>query len=290
MQQKSALVTGCSSGGIGHGLAVEFAKRGIHVFATARNLSKMSDLENVPNVSLLTLDVTSSSSIAAAVAAVKDKTGGTLDYLVNNSGAVYVMPLIDSDIEKAKAMFDVNVWGLVAVTQAFAPFIIAAQGMIINVSSIATMVRAPWMSLYGASKSAMDMASETLRHEMEPLGVKVMTVVTGVVKTQIFSNAAPDPLPSDSPYKAAEEQIQKRMRGEDIFTFATVESFAQSVVNDALAGKSGHTYRAKLASLLKVLAAILPESVIDMIAKNGTGLDKVKASSVAVGSSKQKAL
>ena len=145
MALQSVLVTGCSVGGIGYSIAEEFQKRGLHVFATARTPSKMGSIGDLPNVSTLALDVTSPSSIAAAFEAVKAKTGGTLDYLVNNSGSQYVMPTLDLDIEEAKKMFDVNVWGVIAVTQAFAPLIIAAKGSIVNAASIAGCLYPPWM-------------------------------------------------------------------------------------------------------------------------------------------------
>ena len=146
MAIKSVLITGCSTGGIGGALALAFQKRGLHVFATARTLSKMSHLEKLPNVTLLTLDVTSSSSIATAVEAVEAQTGGTLDYLVNNSGGGLIMPTLDTDIEEAKRMFDVNLWGVLAVTQAFAPLVIAAKGSIVNGSSLASCLNPPWTS------------------------------------------------------------------------------------------------------------------------------------------------
>ena len=107
-RQSSVLITGCSAGGIGSALVDAFQKRNLHVFATARDLSKMSHLEKLPNVTLLALDVTAPSSIGAAVAAVKAQTDGILDFLVNNSGRSYVMPVLDTDIEEAKKMFNVN--------------------------------------------------------------------------------------------------------------------------------------------------------------------------------------
>jgi 1-acylglycerone phosphate reductase len=146
--KKSVLITGCSTGGIGHALALEFHQRGLHVFATARNLSKMSSLASLPHMTLLSLDVTSTSSITAAVKAVHDHTNGKLDYLVNNSGAQYVMPILDADIEKAKQMYDVNVWGIVAVTQAFAQMLVKARGCVVNISSIAGCLYPPWMGAY----------------------------------------------------------------------------------------------------------------------------------------------
>ena len=145
MAPKSALVTGCSAGGIGFALASAFQKRGLHVFATARTLSKISALEKLPNVTLLTLDVTSPSSIAAAVAAVQAQTGGTLDYLVNNSGGGFIMPVLDTDMEETRRMFEVNLFGVLAVTQAFAPLLIAAKGTIVNNSSIGGCLYPPYM-------------------------------------------------------------------------------------------------------------------------------------------------
>lgn len=145
MTLPSVLVTGCSAGGIGAALCREFQRHGLYVFATARSPSKIGDLAELPNVTILTLDVTSSTSIASAVEAVKKQTGGSLNYLVNNSGSQQVMPILDVDIDQAKKMYDVNVWGVVAVTQAFAPLIIAAKGTIINIGSIAGCLYLPWI-------------------------------------------------------------------------------------------------------------------------------------------------
>lgn len=145
MTLKSVLITGCSAGGIGSALAEAFQKRQLRVFATARDLSKMSHLQNVPNIQLLELDPTSESSVQAAVKAVAAQTDGTLDYLVNNAGQTIIMPTLDFDIETAKKMYDINVWGMLRVTQAFAPLIIANKGTIANVSSIAPRVNTPWM-------------------------------------------------------------------------------------------------------------------------------------------------
>jgi 1-acylglycerone phosphate reductase len=143
---KTVLITGCSAGGSGSALAEVFEKRGLHVFATARTLSKMSHLKDLPNITLLELDITSSQSITTALDIVKAQTNGKLDYLVNNAGQSMVMPALDTDIEEAKKIFDVNYWGTIATIQAFAPYIIAAKGTIVNICSISGYVNAPWMS------------------------------------------------------------------------------------------------------------------------------------------------
>lgn len=102
------------AGGIGAGLAEAFSETGYHVFATARTTSKIpKSLSQASNVTVLKLDVLSSDDIAAAVASVKAANGGTLDVLVNNSGALMVMPMLDLSIEEGKKLFDTNFWSLV---------------------------------------------------------------------------------------------------------------------------------------------------------------------------------
>lgn len=86
MAQKTVLITGSSEGGIGDALAKEFHKKGLRVFATARNLTKVQHHKDM-GLEVLKLDVVDEASIKEAVEEVKMKTGGTLDFLVNNSGA-----------------------------------------------------------------------------------------------------------------------------------------------------------------------------------------------------------
>jgi 1-acylglycerone phosphate reductase len=133
--------------GIGYALAESFSKRGLKVFATARDVSKMAGLEKKPNITLLPLDVTSAAEVASAVEAVKSETGGKLDYLVNNSGRQYWMPLLDSDLDEGKALFEVNFWGVLRTIQAFAPLLIAAKGgTIVNIGSIVASLHPPYCS------------------------------------------------------------------------------------------------------------------------------------------------
>lgn len=146
MTLKSVLITGCSKGGVGYALAVSFQSYGLRVFASARTPSKMSPLGELPNVTLLTIDVTSSSSIAAAVKIVETETGGRLDYLVNNAGCLYVMPMLDIDMTEAKKIFDTNLWGVLAMIQAFGPLIVTSKGTIVNISSLSGCICVPWMS------------------------------------------------------------------------------------------------------------------------------------------------
>ena len=148
MALKSVLITGCSAGGIGSALVEVFQKSNLHVFATARDPTKMSHLKALPNVVLLTLDPTLPESVQAAMERVKQETGGTLDYLVSNAGQTLMAPILDFDIETAKSMYDINLWGAVRVTQVFAPLVIAAKGTIVYTCSISSCCRTPWLSVH----------------------------------------------------------------------------------------------------------------------------------------------
>lgn len=122
-QPKTVLITGCSDGGFGAGLAVAFHNHGHRVFATAHNPAKMTTVQNL-GIETLTLDVLSDASIKSCVTevtALTASTSGGLDILINNAGGGYNMPVADIDIAKAKALFDLNVWSYIAITQAFLP-------------------------------------------------------------------------------------------------------------------------------------------------------------------------
>ena len=147
MASKSVLITGCSAGGIGSALVEVFQKSNLRVFATARDPAKMSHLKALSNVVLLTLDPTLPESVQAAMERVKQETGGTLDYLVSNAGQTLMAPILDFDIETAKKMYDINLWGAVRVTQVFSPLVIAAKGTIVYICSISSCCRTPWLGV-----------------------------------------------------------------------------------------------------------------------------------------------
>jgi len=192
-----ALVTGCSEGGIGHALALNLVKRGYQVFATARKESNMPGLAEA-GCELLALDVTVEDSIKAALKEVESRAGGRLNLLINNAGTgAFNSPLLDVDLTQARKLYDVNVWGLIAATQAFAPLLVytahAKSGPraanIINIGSITGIRAFPFRGIYGSSKAAVHAISDALRSELQNLGVKVTVAVTGGVSTQIGGKA-----------------------------------------------------------------------------------------------------
>lgn len=145
MPKPTALITGCSQGGIGDALARQFADRGYHVFAAVRNPTKAAHFSDVQDIFVVTLDVTSSESVSGLVEDLKGLLPeGKLDILVNCAGFGATGPLIEADLATAKQLYDVNVLGLLAVTQAFVPMLIAAKGKLINISSVGGILAMPW--------------------------------------------------------------------------------------------------------------------------------------------------
>ena len=166
--KKTVLITGCSTGGIGWAMAKNFHQRGFCVFATARNPSKTADLAELSDVEILELDVTVPKTIAQCKEIVAKRTGGSLDVLVNNAGVEFNSPLLDTDVAEAKRLYDVNVWGPLAMVQAFAPLLVEAKGVVFNQSSIDGALNMVWAgkspsaSAYSISGSPANPATRAL--------------------------------------------------------------------------------------------------------------------------------
>jgi 1-acylglycerone phosphate reductase len=145
--RKTCLITGCSGGGVGSGLAEVFKDKGYHVFATARSPAKIpQSLHTSPNVTVLALDVASTESIAAAVETIRNATGGKLDVLINNAGHGLNMPALDTSIAEAKKLFDTNFFGILEMIQAFRHMLIRAKGVVVNNSSMGAYLPIPFIS------------------------------------------------------------------------------------------------------------------------------------------------
>ena len=175
-----ALITGVSEGGLGDALTTAFLGRGVSVIASSIDLKLLEYLPHeTGRLERVQLDVTSSESILSAVKFVSAITGGELDYLVNNAGYGYMTPLLDASIAKVKAEFDVNLFGLLEVTQAFFPLLQKARGMVVNQSSIAGLRAGcqPYIGIYSSSKAALTAMSNAMRVEFQPFDVKVESKV-----------------------------------------------------------------------------------------------------------------
>ncbi|KAI1646786.1 NAD(P)-binding protein [Daldinia loculata] len=267
--RRSVLITGCSTGGIGAALAEVFQEKGYHVFATARNPSKIPPtLSRSANVTVLTLDVLSSESIAAAVEGVKKETGGTLDILINNSGGIILLPALDTSMEDGKRLFDFNFWAPFAMLQAFAPLLIEAKGCVVNNSSASAYSPMALTSVYNSSKAALAMASETWRHELQPLGVRTVTLITCAVKTGSFAKYQRDEVPASSKYYGIRDFIYGFSDGWLQAGAISSRQYATKVVREIENGSTGIVWAGTHALLLRLLCWLLPKPLFDMVVES----------------------
>jgi NAD(P)-dependent dehydrogenase (short-subunit alcohol dehydrogenase family) len=171
--QRSVLVTGASSG-IGLATARMLAAAGYRVFAGVR---RPPSGPPIANLQFVTLDVTSPDSIAAAREEITAALGADgLFALVNNAGIADTRPLEFTPLEKFRAVLEVDLFGVVAVTQAFLPLIHKARGRIVNIGSVGGMITIPFGASLCASKHAIEAISDALRLELHPAGIFVTLI------------------------------------------------------------------------------------------------------------------
>jgi NAD(P)-dependent dehydrogenase (short-subunit alcohol dehydrogenase family) len=188
------LVTGCSSG-IGRACAEAFLARGATVWATARRVDTLADLA-AAGCHTLALDVTDEASMAAAVATIEDR-HGAIDVLVNNAGYGQQGALEEVPLERWRAQFETNVFGVVRLCQLVLPGMRArGRGRIVMVSSMGGRLTFPGGSAYHASKYALEALSDVLRYEVARFGVQVVVVEPGLVATA-YGAAAVEHLAGD---------------------------------------------------------------------------------------------
>lgn len=169
---QTILITGSSSG-FGLATAKLFLARGWRVVATMRQPSDV--LPAQPNLTVLPLDVTDAGSIAAAVAA-----AGPVDVLVNNAGFGGLAAVEGMDMDQLRAMFETNTFGTFAMTKAVLPQMRErGAGVVVNVTSSVTLLTVPLLSVYKASKAAVNAFSECLAEEVAPFGIRVGVVLPG---------------------------------------------------------------------------------------------------------------
>jgi len=205
---KTVLITGCSSG-FGLDMTRLFLERDWNVVATMRT-PRTDLLPASDRLRIIALDVTDPASIRAAIEA-----AGPVDALVNNAGVGVINPLEAVSMDTAQAVFATNTLGTIAMTQAVLPGMRARRaGVIVNVTSAVTMRALPAMSVYTASKAAVNAFTESLALELEPLGIRTRLVLPGRAPTTRFGENARDNMQGDVPaeYAPLLESIFSRMR------------------------------------------------------------------------------
>lgn len=280
--KKSAVVTGASSG-IGWSTVARLTNSGWHVFATVRKPTDSDRLVTAfgSRVTPLLMDVTDRGSIISAAEQVSSQLSSPgLDALVNVAGIGMLGPLEYATSEEMREIFDINVFGQIAVTQAFLPLLRRARGRIVNIGSVGSHIAIPFGSLLNGSKSAFRSMSDSLRMELRSSGVRVVMIEPGAIKTPAVNKTLGDldgvisHLPpvgaaeySDMLKKAAGRAYSMESKGSDPDVVA-------AVVLKALTKASPRTHypAGKHSRILALLPILVPAALLDVLLLKALGL------------------
>jgi short-subunit dehydrogenase len=204
---KIVLITGAASG-IGKATAMAFVKKGYLTYATDKDTSNMQDLEKL-GCKIRKIDVTIEANMVEIVKSIENETGG-VDILVNNAGFGQNGVIEELSIEKIRKQFEVNVFGLIRMTQLVLPKMRERKsGRIINIGSVGGEFTTPGASAYHASKWALESFNDGLRGELRQFGIEVVLVKPGGVYTNFMNTANklyPEPL-TDGTYNEFREKF-----------------------------------------------------------------------------------
>jgi NAD(P)-dependent dehydrogenase (short-subunit alcohol dehydrogenase family) len=271
----TVVVTGASSG-IGGACAFKLASSGFRVFAGVRKEEDARALEDAATGSLtpLFLDVTDPDSVASAAETVEEAVGEVgLIGLVNNAGIGEAWPIEYVPLDEFRRQFEVNVFGHLAVTQAFLPLIRAATGRIINVGSVGGRITMPFGGTLSAPRHALVAVNDALRMELYPWGIHVALIEGGSISTR-----AVDKLEAGAERTIEELPTAGRARYADAYRTAVDRAVARTragsspkVVADAVfRALTDHTPRTRYpvgadTRVLLTLSKVLPDRLLDRV-------------------------
>lgn len=240
-QQKTALVTGASSG-MGKEIAKRLLKDGFRVYVAARHVEKMADLATL-GARTLRLDISKEEQIKAAVDTILAEAGG-VDVLVNNAGFGLYGPIEDIGIDEARYQFDVNVFGPARLTQLLLPAMRKkGAGTIVNITSMGGKIYTLLGGWYHATKHALEGWSDCLRLELAPFGIRVVVVEPGLIETA-FGDVAADGLVKRSgsgPYAELAQAVDKSTKAAYGHGRGTDPDVIARIVSQAVRSKKPRT-------------------------------------------------
>lgn len=252
MHNKTAIVTGASAG-IGKATAILLHQQGYQVFAGARRVDHMQDLVE-QGITVHALDVTKPESNETFITFVREHSQ-SIDVLVNSAGYGSQGALEDVAPQEAKNQFDVNVFGLMNLTQLVLPTMRSQHaGKIINLSSVGGQIYAPLAGWYYASKHALEALSDTLRMEVKPFGIDVLIIEPGGTKTE-WGKIATQKLLEQTPSNSAYHAIVDGYAGSLNNFSDTPEQIAALILTAINAPKPKTRYQPNFALTLLVIAA-----------------------------------
>jgi short-subunit dehydrogenase len=264
--QKTALVTGASSG-IGQASAEALARAGFTVFGTSRKTSG----KGPGLVSMLACDVTDEASVASLVSTVLSNTG-RIDVLVNNAGLGLFGGAEESSVAQVQSLFDVNLFGVMRMTNAVLPSMRSrGAGRIVNMSSALGFVPAPYSAHYAASKHALEGYSESLDHEIRAFNVRVSLIEPGAVQGT-FDQSSLEPDSTMKEYDEGRAWVHAFYK-KSMLTADTPEKVAQAVLLAATATHQRQRYTVgKVAWQIGLLRRLMPARMFDKASRQQFGL------------------
>lgn len=272
MKAKKVIILTGVSGGIGQAIAESLAKEGHKVYGGARNIEKADSLRKL-GVILLPLDVTSEESIRSFVSIVREKEG-RIDVLINNAGYGAYGPMETVPIEEAKRELDVNLFGLVRMSQEVIPLMREQKsGTIINMSSMGGKFVTHFGGYYHASKYAVEAVSDAMRMELSPFGINVSIVEPAGICTP-FGGIAANNLRESSIGTVYEEEAERVAKGYEkmfskvSFAIGSPERVGKKVKKIVGKRKPRTRYRVgPFATTLGILRNIIPNRWFDALMK-----------------------
>jgi NAD(P)-dependent dehydrogenase (short-subunit alcohol dehydrogenase family) len=213
--KKIALITGSSSG-IGFETALLLSRNDFYTYASMRNLEKSRTITEIAgkehlSLQVVQLDVTDDISVRNAIKRIEDEKG-KIDVLVNNAGYGLFSSIEDATLDQIKKQFETNFFGVIRLTREVLPIMRRQRnGTIVNVSSAVGKVGLPLSSPYVATKFALEGLSESIRYELNGLGISVVIIEPGIIKTNALKNAETAHTLSkfSSPYADLNDRIMK---------------------------------------------------------------------------------
>jgi NADP-dependent 3-hydroxy acid dehydrogenase YdfG len=248
------LITGCSSG-IGRATAQHLAEQGHTVYATARRLESLSELQ-AAGCRTLALDVLDEESMAAAVAAIEAE-HGAVGSLVNNAGYAVSGAIEAQSLDAIRTEFETNVFGGLRLAQLVLPAMRqAGSGRIVNLSSVAGRVTMPGAGAYAASKYAIEAISDALRFEVRGFGVHVIVIEPGPIRSAFTETAnAALTQTGDGPYAGYHAAVAKAdAETDESFMAGTPERVARTITRALTADHPRARYR--VTAVARVLPAV----------------------------------
>ncbi|HEY8089180.1 MAG TPA: SDR family oxidoreductase [Polyangiaceae bacterium] len=273
--EKTVVVTGASSG-IGRASALLLARRGFRVFAGVRKQKDGDSLRAASGGSVVPveIDVTDRATIASAAMAVHAEVGDRgLDGLVNNAGIATPAPIEYMSADVLRRQFEVNVFGQVAVTQAFLPLIRRARGRIVNVGSVGSHIALPFGGALCGSKGAFTLLSDALRLELRPFGIHVCLIEPGAISTPAVDKTLGDaeaiiralPAEGEARYGAKLREFMRRGHARET-NGSPPEVVAEAIVHALTARRPRVRYPVGAdARMLVTLPRVLPDRVLDQV-------------------------